>query len=136
MLPSVPVMYPDQTAEGTEILATKTYRLDFENKRIIGHVDNESALMQFIRKVLDTDKYAWEIYDWYYGNEILNLVGKPFEYIVTEFPRICKEALLTDDRIKSLTDFKMAKTGIDTMEASFTVNSIYGETVYSMEVKI
>lgn len=136
MLPVGAELYSDVTAEGHEILPTRTYKFDFENKRIIGHVDNEPALIQFIRKVLSTDKYAWEIYDWYYGNEIIKLVGKPYEYIVTELPRICKEALLADDRINELTDFKFNKTALDSMTVSFIVHSIYGDIPYTQEVRL
>ena len=40
-----------------------TYRLDFTNRRIIGKIDDKEAVIQFIKKVLETDKYAYEIYD-------------------------------------------------------------------------
>lgn len=113
-----------------------TYRLDFTNKRIIGKVDDKEAVMQFIKKVLYTSKYAYASYDWYYGNEILALVGMPYDYIVTELPRIVDEALLVDDRILSIENWAFKKTSVDSMEVSFLVRTIFGTVKYETEVSI
>lgn len=113
-----------------------TYRLDFINKRIIGKVDDKEAVMQFIKKVLYTSKYAYASYDWYYGNEILALVGMPYDYIVTELPRIVDEALLVDDRILSIENWAFKKTSVDSMEVSFLVRTIFGTVKYETEVSI
>lgn len=114
----------------------KTYRLDFTNKRIIGKVEGKEAVMQFIKKVLSTDKYAYEIYDWYYGNEILSLVGMPYDYIITECSRIVDEALTVDDRILEVVDFRYQRLSTDSLEMSCVVRTIYGTINYSQEVAI
>lgn len=111
-----------------------TYRLDFTNRRIIGKVDDKEAVMQFIKKVLDTSKYAYEIYDWYYGNELLALVGMPYDYIVVEAPRIIEEALLVDDRITYIDQWSFKKVAVDAIEISFLVHTIYGNIKYTKEV--
>ena len=111
-----------------------TYRLDFTNRRIIGKVDDKEAVIQFIKKVLDTSKYAYEIYDWYYGNELLALVGMSYDYIVVEAPRIIEEALLVDDRITYIDQWSFKKVAVDAMELSFLVHTIYGNTKYTKEV--
>jgi len=111
-----------------------TYRLDFTNRRIIGKVDGKEAVMQFIKKVLDTNKYAYEIYDWYYGNELLTLVGMPYDYIVVEAPRIIEEALLVDDRITYIDQWSFKKVAVDAIEISFLVHTIYGNIKYTKEV--
>lgn len=113
-----------------------TYRLDFKNRRIIGKVDDKEAVMQFIKKVLDTSKYAYTSYDWYYGNEILSLVGLPYDYIVAELPRIIDEALLVDDRILSIQNWSFNKTSVDSMHVLFLVRTIFGTLNYEMEVAI
>ena len=41
-----------------------------------------------------------------------------------------------DNRIISLENFEMEKTGLDTMKVNFLVNSIEGEINFSTEVKI
>ena len=122
--------------EGFESLPDKTYRLDFVNKRILGKIDGKEAVLQFIKKVLSTDKYAYEIYDWYYGNEILSLVGMPYDYVVTECSRIIEEALKVDDRILEVVDFKYEKMSIDSLQMSCVVRTIFGDINYSQEVAI
>lgn len=119
-----------------EIMPTKTYRVDKENGRIIGSIQDKDAVFQFIKKVLDTDKYAFEIYDWYYGNELNKLAGKEYDYIVTRIPKIINEALLVDDRIKNVRDFTFNKISIDSMVCSFYVDTIYGTIDYEVEVAI
>lgn len=111
-----------------------TYRLDFTNRRIIGKVDDKEAVMQFIKKVLDTRKYAYEIYDWYYGNELLELVGMSYDYISVEAPRIIEEALLVDDRITYIDSWSFTRLSVDSMEISFLVHTIYGDIKYTEEV--
>lgn len=122
--------------EEFESYPDKTYRLDFVNKRIIGKIDGKEAVLQFIRKVLSTDKYAYEIYDWYYGNEILSLVGMPYDYIVTECSRIVNEALTVDDRILDVVDFEYERVSMDTLKMSCVVRTIFGDINYSQEVAV
>lgn len=113
-----------------------TYRLDFTNRRIIGMVDDKEAVIQFIEKVLNTDKYAYPIYDWYYGNELFTLVGMPYDYIVVEAPRIIEEALLVDDRITYIDQWSFKKVAVDAIEISFLVHTIYGDIKYTKEVSV
>lgn len=124
----------EQSIEDFETYPSLTYRFDFVNKRIIGKVDDKDAVLQFIKKVLDTDKYAYVIYDWYYGNELIGLVAMPYEYIIVEAPRIVEEALLVDERIKSISNFSAKKLSVDSMEMSFRVHTIYGTLPYTLEV--
>lgn len=124
----------DEESENFQILPTKTFKIDPVNKRIIGMIDDEEAVMQFIRKVLNTDKYAWEIYDWYYGNELLKLVGHSYDYVCTRIPNIFKEALLTDDRIVDVRDFTFRQNAIDSIFVTCVVDTVYGEIVYEQEV--
>ena len=126
----------ETSTEPFEVFPTQTYRLDFVNKRIIGKINQAEAFMQSVQKIFSTDKYAYEIYDWYYGNELLKLVGQPYDYIVAQVPRIVKEALLVDDRVVEVTDFEFEKTSIDSMTATFLIHSVYGNFNYSLEVSL
>ena len=139
MIPETLLLTEDEVTGSTEpfeVRPTLTYHLDFTNKRIVGKVNQADAVLQFITKVLDTSKYAYEIYDWYYGNELLKLVGQPYDYIVAQIPRIVKEALLVDDRILDVTDFTFNKTDIDLMLCTFLVHTVYGDLAYTMEVSL
>lgn len=137
MIPeSQDVFLQDENSENFEILPTKTYRLDTINKRIIGTVDDSEAVLQFIRKVLATDKYAFEIYDWYYGNELMKLLGHSYDYVVARIPNIFKEALLVDDRITDVRDFTFSRPAIDTIVVTCQVDTVYGAIKYEQEVPV
>ena len=132
---------PDYISEGIntesyEILPAKTFKIDWVNKRIIGIIDDRDAVIQFIRKVLSTDKYAYEIYDWYYGNELLKLVGQSYDYVVARIPNVFKEALLVDDRITDVRDFVFTKVALDAVLVSCYVDTVYGAIKYEQEVII
>lgn len=135
VIPETPAFEMDST-EGYEILPAKTFRLDKTNGRIIGVIDDSEAVMQFIKKVLDTDKYAYEIYDWYYGHRLLELVGQPYEYVVANIPPIIEEALCCDDRIKGVRDFTFEQTSLDSCHTSFFVDTIYGSYKAETEVPL
>lgn len=119
-----------------EIQPSLTYKLDLDNKRIIGKVDDSESVFQAIQKILSTDKYAYNIYDWNYGHELLDLVGKDFNYISVRLPQIIEEALLQDDRIKEITDFDITQKNVDTVVASFKVVTIYSTINYTAEVNV
>ena len=119
-----------------EIQPSLTYKLDLENKRIIGKVNDSESVFQAIQKILSTDKYAYNIYDWNYGHELLDLVGKDFNYIAVRLPQIIEEALLQADRIKEITDMEVTQVSVDTVSASFKVITIYSTINYSVEVNV
>lgn len=119
-----------------EIQPSLTYKLDLDTKRIMGKVDSSDSVFQAIQKILNTDKYAYDIYDWNYGNELLKLVGKEFSYIEVKLPQIIEEALLQDDRIKEITDMEITQVDIDTVSVSFKVITIFSTINYTTEVKV
>ena len=137
MIPNSPeLLLEQQQTETFEILPTKTYRIDPVNRRIIGTIEGRDAVMQFINKVMSTDKYAFEIYDWYYGNELMKLAGHSYDYVVTRIPNIFKEALLVDDRIIDVRDFTFSKSAIDSVSVVCYIDTVYGEIKYKQEVLI
>lgn len=137
MIPDSPeLLSEEQSIETFEVLPTKTYKIDPINNRIIGTIDGRDAVLQFIRKVLSIDKYAYEIYDWYYGNDVSTLVGQPYDYVVTRLPNILREALLVDDRITDVRDFSFTKSRIDCVLVECCIDTVYGEIKYEQEVLI
>jgi len=133
-------MIPEQQVDLTNLEVVSqpslTYKLDFERKRISGKIDNEEAIMQMVMKILYTERYAYVIYSPQYGVELDRLMGKDYNFIVSDLERTITEALLADDRILSITDFVAEQTAIDRMTATFTVNSIVGSANINTEVKI
>jgi hypothetical protein len=112
ILPAGAVM--DSAAENGA-LTSRTYRLDLANGRIAGAVDGIEAVKQAVYKILDTDRYAHFIYS---GFGVERRIGPQLERFVTE-------ALLEDDRISGVEDFRMTVAG-DEAVLSFTVISSFG----------
>jgi len=133
-------MIPEQQVDLTNLEVVSqpslTYKLDFERKRISGKIDNEEAIKQLVMKILYTERYAYVIYSSQYGVELDRLIGKDYDFIVSDLERTIAEALLADDRILSITDFVVEQTAIDRMTATFTVNSIVGSVNINTEVII
>ena len=133
-------MIPEQQVDLTNLEVVNqpslTYKLDFERKRISGKIDNEEAITQLVMKILYTERYAYVIYSSQYGVELDRLIGKDYDFIVSDLERTITEALLADDRILSITDFVAEQTAIDRMTVTFTVNSVVGSTNINTEVII
>ena len=133
-------MIPEQKANLTileeQIQPSRTYHLDLVRKRVTSMIDGQDAIIQAVRKILYTERYAYVIYSSQYGVELDRLVGQEYDFIVSDIKRTLTEALLADNRIISLENFEMEKTGLDTMEVNFLVNSIEGEINFSTEVKL
>lgn len=133
-------MIPEQVIDLTDLeienQPSRTYKLDFERKRIGGMIDNEQAIMQMVMKILYTERYAYVIYSSQYGVELDRMIGQDYNFIVSDLERTITEALTADDRIIDITDFQINKIGIDKMEVSFTVNSIVGSANINTEVII
>jgi len=133
-------MIPEQQVDLTNLEVVSqpslTYKLDFERKRISGKIDNEEAIRQLVMKILYTERYAYVIYSSQYGVELDRLIGKDYDFIVSDLERTITEALLADDRILSITDFVAEQTAIDRMDVTFTVNSVVGSVNINTEVII
>lgn len=96
-----------------------TYRLDLEQGRIIGMTDGLEAVKQAVYKILETERYAHAIYSGYGTDRRLG----------PELERCVKEALLEDDRITSVEEFRTVASG-DEAAIQFTVVTIYGDTAF------
>lgn len=120
----------------TSSVPSYTYRFDFENKRIIGKVDGQEAVIQAIHKVFETMRYAYAIYDSRYGEEFTTLIGQSYPYAAAAVSGMVEDCLLQDDRILKVYDFVIEQKDADVMQVEFKVDTIYGEIVYSTEVRL
>lgn len=104
-----------------------TYRMQTEEKRIRGHTDGLEAVRQAIYKIIMTERYQYVMYSWNYGIELLDLFGEPVTYVCSELKRRISEALLWDDRIRSVDnfDFDFPQKGV--VHVAFTVHTVFGD---------
>ena len=106
---------------------TKTYKMDFENMRIVGTVDELEAMVQAVRKMVTTPRYSERIYSGDYGSQLRELVGKPFPYIKAKVRQILEDTFSTDDRIKGITKLEVIQTENDEVQIRVNVLTEYGE---------
>ena len=104
---------------------SRTWRLDFAAGRVRGSIrggmiDGNAAIGQAAQCAL----LPWE-----YGSELHTLVGKPSDYVRAEAPRMIREALLEDDRIRDVRDFTF-----DGDVIMFWIDTIYGTQKINAEV--
>lgn len=104
-----------------------TYKMDLNGDSVRGFVDEQEAMKQVIFRILNTERYQFIIYPWYYGIETIDLYGEPVTYVCPELERRITEALLIDTRIISVTDFEFDLEVKGVVHTMFTVNTIYGE---------
>ncbi len=104
-----------------------TYKLDIGQKRISSRIDGLDAIKQAVYKALATERYVYLIYSTDYGSEIR---PNPIEI---EMERWIKEAVLQDERIRSIDNFSMTRHA-ENIAVEFTVVSVAGEFVVSQGV--
>ena len=114
---------------------SRTFKLDRENGCVVGMADGLEAVRQAVYLILNTERYQWLIHSWDYGAELQSLVGTPPDFCVAEIERRVREALLQDDRIRSVENFTF-EVSKKTITAQFTVVSIFGEVPVGAEVNL
>lgn len=93
-----------------------SYKLDLDKERVRKYVDDIESIKQAIYKILNTERYTYTAYNWQYGIELNDLIGQPKSLVKAILPDRIKEALMVDDRIQDVVDFKfedISKTEID-----------------------
>ena len=112
-----------------------TYKLDIENAVISGKTNSLDAIRQAIYKILNTERYECIIYSWNYGVELKKFIGKPTGYIYSQIKSSITEALLQDDRVKSVENFSFDRKK-SAVSVNFTVITLEGNLSLETEVKI
>lgn len=120
----------------TEQFANKTYKINFEEKRIIGEIDDLEAVKQAVYKILHTERFNSLVYSWDYGVEFENLIGKDYDFILGDLQRRIEEALLQDDRIERIENVKVNKKQNDSIDVSFIVVSKYGNVTMGVNINV
>ncbi len=118
-----------------QTIPTLTYRVQREKEIVSGTVDELEAMKQAVFKILFTERYQYEIYNWEYGMELKDLFGRAKSYVIPEIKKRIEEALLADDRIKAVTDFTF-HGGKNILEVRFKVHTIFGTLEIERQVDI
>ena len=112
-----------------------TYRMQTGEKRVRGYTDGREAVRQAIYKIIMTERYQYAMYSWNYGIELIDLLGEPVTYVCPELKRRITEALLWDNRIKSVDDFQFTFSQRGAVHVASTAHTVYGDVPAEREVK-
>lgn len=134
MIPST-VGFMEQDFE-IEEQPSMVYRMDLNGDSVKGFCDGIEAVKQAVFRMLNTERYQFIIYPWYYGIETIDLYGEPVTYVCPELERRIVDALSIDSRITSVTDFEHDLETKGVVHTTFTVHTIYGEYRAEREVNI
>ncbi len=111
-----------------------TYKMNMDTGRIQGCADGLEAVKQAIYKILMTERYQYIMYSWNYGIELLDLFGEPVTYVCPELKRRISEALLWDNRIRSVDNFEFDFPQKGVVHVTFIAHTIFGDVSGEREV--
>lgn len=103
------------------------YKMLPDDDAVIGTVDGLSAMRQVIYKILNTERFVYNIYSRDYGIELSDLFGEPYSYVCPELQDRITEALIQDDRIESVSGFEFSSPKRGVVTAEFTVHTVFGD---------
>lgn len=109
----------------------RTYKMDFDKKRIIGMIDGFDASKQAIQKALLTKRFAYQIYDDQYGCDIANKIGNTSltpDYLDSDIPFMLQDMLVPDDTIIGVGDVEFEMLASDSVFIKCLIQTIYGVT--------
>lgn len=109
-----------------------TPRLNQDTYRISGFIDGLEAVKQAVYLILYVERYDWLIYSWNYGIELEHLYGKNTSFVIAELERTLTEAIMQDNRVNSVSDFKF-NVSRNEIYVDFIVDTIYGEFQYNFK---
>lgn len=119
--------------ELTEV-PTRTYKV--VNGRVAGFIDGQDAMRQAIEKVLLTERFAFDIYSDSYGVEYTDLIGEHIDLAKAEVERLITEAIIVDDRVLSIENFKIVEETKTALTVNFEVSTVFGTLFISEGVTI
>lgn len=112
-----------------------TWWRDPQTNRIVGQTDGQKAVKQAVEVMLSVERFRWQIYRPYFGVSWDGLIGNDPGYVAAELQRRIREAVMIDDRVTGISDYKYTVNG-DSLTASVTVNTVFGSINQTVEVTL
>lgn len=104
---------------------------EITESRFIGKVDGIEAKEQAIRKILNTERYEYEIYSWNFAIETQDLYGMDIPFVMSEIKVRITDAITADDRFESVDNFVVKQIDKHTIYCTFKVISAENEEIES-----
>ena len=106
-----------------------TYGMDTEKNQFIGNTDGIDAIRQAILKIINTERYEYEIYSWNYGIELTDLYGQSIPYVMSEIKQRIEDAVCADNRISEVDNFEIKKIGKRVLHITFIAITIANDEI-------
>ena len=106
-----------------------TYGMDTEKNQFIGKTDGIDAIRQAILKIINTERYEYEIYSWNYGIELTDLYGQSIPYVMSEIKQRIEDAVCADNRISEVDNFEIKKIGKRVLHITFIAITIANDEI-------
>lgn len=117
------------------VLPNDTWFIDFEKQVVTSRISDLESIRQTALLILNTERYEHIIFSRQYGTELLDLYGENQQYVMSELKRRIEDALLQDDRITAVDNFKYERTK-RTLHVTFTVTCNVGQFEAETEVPL
>jgi Protein of unknown function (DUF2634) len=133
MLLGIDIDFTELKEEDNVILTKRDYGIF--NGRITGFVDNAEAVQQACKKAFNTERFMFDAYNFDYGIELIDTIGKDKDYVIADLKRRFEEAITNIKGAESVSDFLMGKTQ-DGLSILITILTEYGEIQIEEEVTL
>ena len=119
-----------------EIIPYPSYTFRWSENQIAGFVDDIDAIAQTVYHILNTERYAYPIYDDNYGVELKQYIGKNFSFVEATIENTLKAALTHDDRIIDINITGLERINNDSLNVGFEIITNIGraETEFLINV--
>lgn len=115
---------------------SKTFKIDWEHKRLLSEkIDGTEAVGQAITVITAIEYQDWPILPDWFGTEMKFIYGMERAFAKANLERLIKEALSTDDRITSVTNWQMEDKP-NAVSCYFDTSTTVGDLSYEVMVNV
>lgn len=108
-----------------------------EETRLDGLVDNTEALRQAIWHIVHTERYSYPgILENSEGIELEQFIGESFLYFRAKVYQVFSDAILRDDRVRSIRLISTSNPWPTIAHAEFEINSVFGPFIMGFDVPL
>lgn len=129
---AIPTLYLDSVVDTQGSSGNTTWYMNPETRTVSLNIDGVKALQQSISAMLAIDRGRFAIYSTDFGVEISKYIGLERDDVVAGIKKTILETLMTDKRVTEVSDFQVQTVGVDSINITFTVNSVYGSFGYGV----
>lgn len=122
-----------QSTQTVERASSRTYKVDLNENRITGIIDEKEALEQSVLFALLTQRYEYAVYTHSYGTDWNKVLGEGYLKAMAAAKTVITDSLMCDDRIYAVNNFEFER-GEHALKVRFRVESVFGDMEKEAEI--